>query len=164
MWKKSDSELNMTFPDKNTTATREPSNNAIIGKTLIVTGEVNGNEDLLIEGNVDGTIRLDSHTVTVGGSGTVNGDIYAKVIHIQGTLNGDVFGGEQVIVHDCGNVRGNITAPRVALEDGAKLRGSIDMDPKTDEQASKDSDDSTETGYDDALTNNRPSVFGESFN
>ena len=80
-------------------------------------------------------------SVTVGKSGRVRANVYAKNVIIEGEIKGDVFGTDQVVVHPSGTVRGNITAPRVTLEDGAKLKGSIDMDPqgeaKREERAAK---------------------------
>lgn len=101
----------------------------MIGPSIVIKGSVTGDEDLLVEGTVEGTIELRSHEVSVGTSGTVNADIHAKVVKIDGEVSGDVNGGEKVIISKSGNVRGNIIAPRVTLEDGAIFKGSIDMDP-----------------------------------
>ena len=107
-----------------------PSVRATIGASIIIKGEISGNEDLQIDGAVEGHISLTEHSVTVGKSGSVIADIHAKFIYVEGELTGDLYGIEQVVVHRTGRVRGNITAPRVCLEDGAKLKGTIDMDPK----------------------------------
>jgi len=110
-----------------------------IGGSAVFKGEFEGSEDIEIAGTVEGTIRFPNNTVTVSRSGKVEGDIYAKVIRIEGTLTGDLYGGERVNVQQSGDVRGNITAPRVCLEDGAKLKGTVDMDPKSSEGAWKPS-------------------------
>jgi len=102
---------------------------ALIGPGIHINGEISGDENLVIEGKVDGKIRLDSHQVEVGQSGRVNADITAKVIKIAGEVRGDITGTEKVIILRSGNVRGNIVAPRMTLEDGAIFKGSIDMDP-----------------------------------
>jgi cytoskeletal protein CcmA (bactofilin family) len=65
----------------------------------------------------------------VGQSGRVTADITAKVIKVDGEVTGDITGNEKVVISKSGNVRGNIVAPRVTLEDGAVFKGSIDMDP-----------------------------------
>ena len=65
----------------------------------------------------------------MGQSGKVNANVTAKTIKIEGEVKGDIKGNEKVVVSKSGNVRGNIIAPRVTLEDGAKFKGSIDMDP-----------------------------------
>ncbi|MEH6635692.1 MAG: polymer-forming cytoskeletal protein [Halioglobus sp.] len=101
----------------------------MIGPSIKIRGEVTGDEDLIILGTVDGTIELKDHEVSVGQSGRVSADIKAKVIKIEGEVTGDIAGGEKVVISKSGNVRGNIVAPRVTLEDGAIFKGSIDMDP-----------------------------------
>jgi cytoskeletal protein CcmA (bactofilin family) len=102
---------------------------AVIGPGIYINGEISGDEDLTIEGKVDGKIRLESHQVDIGQSGRVNADISAKVIKIAGEVRGDMAGSEKVIILRSGNVHGNIVAPRMTLEDGAIFKGSIDMDP-----------------------------------
>ncbi len=101
----------------------------MIGPSIKIKGEVSGDEDLLIQGQVEGTINLKAHQVVVGESGQVSADIVAKTIRIDGKVNGDITGTENVVISKLGNVRGNIIAPRVLLEDGAIFKGSIDMDP-----------------------------------
>lgn len=101
----------------------------MIGPSIKIKGDVSGDEDLLIQGKVEGTINLGAHEVSVGQSGHVNADIKAKVIKIDGEVTGDITGTEKVVISKAGNVRGNIVAPRVTLEDGAIFKGSIDMDP-----------------------------------
>ena len=102
---------------------------AIIGPGIHVNGDISGTENLVIEGKVDGKIRLDANQVEVGQSGRVNADITAKVIKISGQVTGDLNGIEKVVISRSGNVHGNIVAPRMTLEDGAIFKGSIDMDP-----------------------------------
>lgn len=101
----------------------------MIGQSIKIKGEVSGDEDLLIQGQVEGTINLEAHEVTVGESGQVFADILAKTVKIDGKVQGDITGTETVVISRLGNVRGNITAPRVTLEDGGIFKGSIDMDP-----------------------------------
>jgi cytoskeletal protein CcmA (bactofilin family) len=106
-----------------------PRSVAMIGPSITIKGEVNGEEDLLIQGKIEGSINLDNHEVTVGDSGQVSADIKAKVATINGEVTGDISANEKVVISRSGNVRGNIVAPRVTLEDGAIFKGSIDMDP-----------------------------------
>lgn len=101
----------------------------MIGPSIKIKGEVTGDEDLLIQGHVEGTINLNDHEVSVGQTGQVAADIRAKTIRIDGEVTGDITGNENVVISKSGNVRGNIVAPRVTLEDGAVFKGSIDMDP-----------------------------------
>lgn len=101
----------------------------MIGPSIKIKGEVTGEEDLLIEGTVEGTIILRDQEVSVGQSGKVRADIDARVVKIEGEVTGDIAGAEKVVISKSGNVSGNIVAPRVTLEDGAIFKGSIDMDP-----------------------------------
>ncbi len=102
---------------------------AVIGPGIHINGDISGDEDLIIEGKVDGKIRLDANQVDIGQSGQVNANVTAKVIKIAGEVRGDLTGTEKVIISRSGNVHGNIVAPRMTLEDGAIFKGSIDMDP-----------------------------------
>jgi cytoskeletal protein CcmA (bactofilin family) len=102
---------------------------AVIGPGIHINGDITGNENLVIEGKVDGKIKLASHQVSVGQGGKVNADITAKIIKIDGHVKGDLIGTEKVIISRSGNVQGNIVAPKMTLEEGAIFKGSIDMDP-----------------------------------
>lgn len=101
---------------------------ATIGPGIVIKGEVGGSEDLLIQGAVEGTINLRENTVTVGASARVGADIFGRVIHVHGEVIGNLSAREQVVVHSSGQVHGNISAPRLSLEDGARLKGSIDTE------------------------------------
>jgi len=102
---------------------------AMIGKTIQIKGSVTGNENLVIEGNIDGSVDLPQNDLTIGESGQVTANLVAKVVKVDGQVTGDINGSEKVVISKSGRVRGNIVAPRVTLEDGAKFKGSIDMDP-----------------------------------
>ena len=102
---------------------------AMIGPSIEIKGTVTGEEDLVIQGKVEGSIELGAHELTVGESGKVNADITARTVRIDGEVSGDIRGNEKVVITKSGNVRGNIVAPRMTLEDGAIFKGSIDMDP-----------------------------------
>jgi cytoskeletal protein CcmA (bactofilin family) len=102
---------------------------AMIGPSIVIKGTVSGDEDLVIQGKVEGSVELGAHEVSVGQSGQVNADVTARVVRIDGEVAGDIRGHEKVVITQSGNVRGNIIAPRVTLEDGAIFKGSIDMDP-----------------------------------
>ena len=109
----------------------------MIGSSIVIKGTVSGDEDLVIQGQVEGNIELGKNEVTVGESGRVAADINAKTVRIDGEVTGDVSGGEKVVISKSGNVRGNIVAPRVTLEDGAVFKGSIDMEPGDSAASSK---------------------------
>lgn len=103
---------------------------ATIGPSIHLKGDLTGEEDLVIQGHVEGTINLKQNNLTIGGNGRIHANIFATTIIVEGELQGDLYGTEKVIIRRTGNVRGNIVAPRVNLEDGAKFKGSIEMDPK----------------------------------
>lgn len=109
---------------------------AMIGKSIVVKGNITGAETLVVEGSVEGSIDLPNNDLTVGESGRVSADLNAKVIKVAGQVTGDMVGAETVVISKTGKVQGNITAPRVTLEDGAKFKGSIDMDPGDSKAAS----------------------------
>ncbi len=113
-------------PKATTTNTGEK---AVIGAGIKINGDITGNENLVIRGKVEGKINLGSNEVEIEDSAQVTADITAKVVKISGNVQGDIIGKEKVVISKSGNVRGNIIAPRVTLEDGAKFKGSIDMDP-----------------------------------
>lgn len=102
---------------------------ALIGPAIRISGDVTGDEDLAIEGKVEGTINLPGHAVIIGKSGIVNANIAAARVRIEGRVRGDIIGAEKVVLTANGLTQGNIKAPRVNLEDGAQFKGSIDMDP-----------------------------------
>ncbi|MCB0328699.1 MAG: polymer-forming cytoskeletal protein [Bdellovibrionales bacterium] len=102
---------------------------ATIGSSIVIKGEISGSEDLVIEGTLEGSVNLGENTVTVGGTAKVAANITARKIRVQGEVCGDLFGKEVVFVESTGKVLGNITSPRLSLEEGARLKGAIDTDP-----------------------------------
>jgi cytoskeletal protein CcmA (bactofilin family) len=112
-----------------------------IGKSIVIKGEVSGSEDLTIEGQVEGKIELRDHILSVGSSGRVQAHIVAKAIVVHGEVTGNLTAAEKVEIRENGSVEGDIVAPRVAIADGAKFRGSIDMrrdePPTATERAAK---------------------------
>ena len=103
---------------------------ATIGPTVAIKGNLTSEEDLLMEGRLEGKIEIRQHSITIGKRGQIKADIYGKVITIEGKVEGNLYGEEQLVVRQSGTVRGNIVAPRVVLEDGSNFKGSIDMSPK----------------------------------
>lgn len=103
---------------------------AVLGPSIFIKGDLSGEEDLLIEGQVEGQVTFKNHTVTIGPSGRVQADVSCKTIIVDGQVQGNLFGEELVIIRKSSQVQGNAVASRVHLEDGAIFRGSIDMQPK----------------------------------
>jgi cytoskeletal protein CcmA (bactofilin family) len=98
-----------------------------IGKSVIIKGELNGSEDLTIEGQVEGKIELRQNVLTIGPNGKIKAQVFAKSVVILGEVTGNVTATDKVDIRDNGSVDGDIAAPRVAIAEGAHFRGSIDM-------------------------------------
>ena len=103
---------------------------ATIGPSIFIKGDLSGDEDLVIEGRVEGKIDLKQHNVTIGKNGRVRADVFGNTVVVEGEVDGNLFAQQQAILRQSGAVRGNIAAPRVMLEDGSRFRGSIDMESK----------------------------------
>src|SRR6266853_5586676 len=101
-----------------------------IGKSVVIKGELNGSEDLTIEGHVEGTIQLKDHVLTIGPNGKIKAQVFAKAVIVLGEVNGNVTATEKVDIRDGGSVDGDIISPRVAIAEGAHFRGSVDMQRK----------------------------------
>jgi cytoskeletal protein CcmA (bactofilin family) len=110
-----------------------------------------GNEDLTIDGKVEGKIQLEGHRLTIGQHGIIQAEVQAENIVVHGRLEGNVLSDDKVEISATGSVRGDIRAPRVAIQDGATFGGSIDMDVDSKTRADKSesetkSAESTPTG------------------
>ena len=103
---------------------------ATIGPSIFIKGDLAGEEDLIVEGRVEGRVDLRQHSLTVGKNGRVKADVIGRIVMVEGEVDGNVFAEEQAVVRKSGTVRGNITSPRVTLEDGSRFKGSIDMEAK----------------------------------
>lgn len=114
--------------DAPTTTSAPQQSASTIGNSLKIQGEITGAEDLTIEGRVEGTVTLKQNRVTVGKSGRVSANINAKSMIIDGEVTGDLEAAEQILVRKSGLVKGNVRAPRIVLEDGARIKGSVDTD------------------------------------
>jgi cytoskeletal protein CcmA (bactofilin family) len=118
---------------------RRSSDRATIGPSIFIKGDLSGEEDLVIEGRVEGKVDLQQNNVTVGKTGRVKADLFGRVVVIEGEVDGNVCAREQAILRQSGAIRGNITSPRVVLEDGSRFKGSIDMEaPKERPVESRD--------------------------
>jgi cytoskeletal protein CcmA (bactofilin family) len=98
-----------------------------IGKSVIIKGELSGSEDLTIEGQIEGKIELKQNVLTIGPNARIKASVFAKTVVVQGEVHGNVTASERVEIRDSGSVDGDLSAPRVAISDGAHFRGSIDM-------------------------------------
>lgn len=146
MWNKNQSETEPQAPEPKPTpppvSNPNPSpprseRQAVLGPSIKIKGSLSGEEDLLIEGHVEGEVSFKSHAVTVGKRGKVDADLYCKSIFVEGEVHGNLYGEELVVVRKSANVKGNAVAPRVSLEDGSQFHGAIDMQPNKVEPAAQ---------------------------
>ena len=100
---------------------------ATIGKSLVVKGEVTGSESLYIDGKVDGSVNLPGNRVTVGRNGQVTANITAREIVVLGKVRGNVNASDRVDIRSEGSLSGDVVAQRISIEDGAFFKGGIDI-------------------------------------
>lgn len=98
-----------------------------IGQSICIRGELTGNEDLTIEGRVEGKIDLKEHHLTIGPNGRIQAEIGAKTVLVKGEVNGNIAATEKVELAETGRVKGDIVAPRIVIADGARFKGAVDM-------------------------------------
>jgi cytoskeletal protein CcmA (bactofilin family) len=104
---------------------------ANIGKSISIKGDLSGNEDLVIEGKVDGKVELPNNQLTVGANGIVKAEVSAKGVIVIGRVAGNVKGSERVEIQATGIVEGDVAAPRLVVAEGAVVNGSIQMTQKS---------------------------------
>jgi cytoskeletal protein CcmA (bactofilin family) len=100
---------------------------AHLGKSVVIKGELSGSEDLYVDGNVEGSIELRNHSLTVGPNGNVKANISAKAVVIQGKVDGSVNASDRVELRKSAVVTGDLTTQRIAIEEGAFLKGKVDI-------------------------------------
>jgi cytoskeletal protein CcmA (bactofilin family) len=100
---------------------------ATIGKSLVVKGEVSGSESLYIDGKVEGAINLPGNRVTVGRNGQVAANITAREVVVLGKVRGNVHASDRVDIRSEGSLTGDVAAARISIEDGAYFKGGIDI-------------------------------------
>lgn len=134
MWKKSENEpQGGVVEDRPKPRVNRPAGaqgGAVIGDSIVIDGDVSGSEDLTIFGRIKGQVSLPEHTLRVGAEGRLEAKARARRIEVDGRVKGDLSAEQEIIIRKTGDVRGNLVAPRIGLEEGAKFRGSIDMEPK----------------------------------
>jgi cytoskeletal protein CcmA (bactofilin family) len=100
---------------------------ANIGKSVSIKGELSGNEDIYVDGQLDGSIQLPANSVTVGPNGRVKADITAKNLTIGGTLDGNVHASERTELRKTAVVNGDVQTRRIAIEEGAYFKGKLEI-------------------------------------
>jgi cytoskeletal protein CcmA (bactofilin family) len=108
-------------------ATLNSQDQATIGKSLVIKGEVSGSESLYIDGRVEGSINLSGNRVTIGRNGVVNANINAREIVVTGKVRGNLTASDRVDIRNEGSLTGDVIAQRISIEDGAFFKGGIDI-------------------------------------
>jgi cytoskeletal protein CcmA (bactofilin family) len=101
---------------------------SVLGPTLKFRGELSAQEDLIVQGSVEGSITH-TQSLTIGAEGSMKGDIRARVIVVEGKVEGDLYATESVNIRATAKVKGNVFAPRVGIAEGAFFQGQVDMQP-----------------------------------
>lgn len=131
------STLNPAAPVKTVTS---PIEQATIGRTLVIKGEVSGSESLYIDGKIEGTLTFKDHRVTVGRNGSVQANISAREVVIMGKVTGNVECSDRVDIRSEGTLNGDVVSARISVEDGAMLRGSVQLNPGAEQKHEKSSE------------------------
>jgi cytoskeletal protein CcmA (bactofilin family) len=121
---KSNSPVSNPNPVKTTSV---PIEQATIGRTLVIKGEISGAEALYIDGRIEGKISLPDHRVTVGRNGSVQANITAREVVVMGKVNGNIECSDRVDIRSEGSVTGEVSTVRIIVEDGAVLKGGIEV-------------------------------------
>jgi cytoskeletal protein CcmA (bactofilin family) len=108
---------------------------ARLGASLHVKGEISGNEDLVIDGAVEGLVQLDERKLTVGATAKVTADIIAREVVVYGTVKGNLRAKDRIEIKKDGSVIGDLTTSRISIEDGAYFKGSIEIDKSPEKQS-----------------------------
>ena len=110
---------------------------AQIGKSVVIKGELSGSEDLYVDGQVEGSIALKNNSLTVGPNGSVKATVDAKEVVVQGKLEGNVQASDRVELRKSAVVTGDTSTQRISIEEGAYLKGKVDIQGKADRAAGK---------------------------
>jgi cytoskeletal protein CcmA (bactofilin family) len=108
---------------------------AQIGKSVVIKGDLSGSEDLYLDGQVEGSISLKSNSLTVGPNGVVKASVEAKGVVVQGKLEGNVQASDRVDLRKSAVVTGDILTQRISIEEGAYLKGKVDIPGKAEAKA-----------------------------
>ncbi len=113
---------------------------ARLGASLHVKGEITGNEDLAIDGSVEGLVQLEDRKLTIGASAKLTADVIAREVVVYGNVKGNLRARDRIEIKKDGSVVGDLTTARIMIEDGAYFKGSIEIDKTADSGESRDLD------------------------
>ncbi len=128
--------------------TRAPADGATarLGSSVHVKREISGNEDLYIDGTVEGLVHLDDRKLTVGATAKLTADVIAGEVIVYGSVKGNVRGKGKIEIKKDGSVNGDLTTAQIIIEDGAYFKGSIEIDRSGDKEADKNVSSRTAAG------------------
>jgi cytoskeletal protein CcmA (bactofilin family) len=135
-----------------------PTDQATIGKSLVIKGEVSGSESLYIDGRVEGSINLPGNRVTVGRNGNVSANISAREVVVLGKVKGNLSASDRVDIRSEGSLTGDVVAQRISIEDGAFFKGGIDIRKPGQAEGGKAAASGASTGSSTSATNGAPSI------
>ena len=131
MWKKTkDENSKPKSPPLGESPIEQLKEQSVIGRSISIKGELSGEEDLIIQGRVEGKIDLKKNNITVDKSGSIKGDIYGKSITLEGEVEGNLFGEKRIVLQPSGVVRGDMRAPAIKLEEGVKFKKNMPWTPR----------------------------------
>ena len=116
-----------TLPSRSSEPHLDSARTAVLGKSVIVKGQIFSREDLTIDGEVEGTVELQEHRLTVGPNGKVRASIKARELVVLGTIHGDVETTDKIDIRKEAKLVGDIKTARIVIEDGAYFKGNIDI-------------------------------------
>ncbi|SMN14077.1 hypothetical protein BHECKSOX2_1349 [Bathymodiolus heckerae thiotrophic gill symbiont] len=122
---------------------QKPKGKTVISKDCFIKGEISGTEDIDILGQVEGVISLKNNIVSIKKSSKIKADIDANIVNITGNVVGNINANEKIIIHDEGNVTGDMNAPKIILEDGSHFKGNVSMTDNKVNAASINKDSKT---------------------
>ena len=108
-----------------------------LGSSLHLKGEISGNEDLCIDGTVEGLVHLDDQKLTVGATAKLTADVIAGEVIVYGTVKGNVHGKGKIVIKKGGSVNGDLTTAQIIIEDGAYFKGSIEIEKSAEKEGGK---------------------------
>ncbi|HKV04316.1 MAG TPA: polymer-forming cytoskeletal protein [Candidatus Acidoferrales bacterium] len=126
--------------DSSYPTTSSSSGTARLGASLHVKGEITGNEDLAIDGTVEGLVHLEDRKLTIGASAKVTADVIAREVVVYGNVKGNLRARDRIEIKKDGSVVGDLTTARIMIEDGAYFKGSIEIDKAGDSKSDSDLD------------------------
>jgi cytoskeletal protein CcmA (bactofilin family) len=121
------------LPSVEPVAAKKPEEREVVmdlGKSVVIKGELSASEDLTLYGQMEGSVTLPNHTLTIGPHAEIKAAIAAKAVVVMGAVTGNVTAGERIEIQNTGSVNGDVVSPRLAIADGGSLRGKVQM-PQT---------------------------------